>query len=166
MKPTVSLTLRWLAACHAMLYSRQGAALYISPRPLLCCSRGLFFLFADPSLPSHRLHHHLGRDDCAAMAGDLAVLAPSTSSGVETENHYWKNVLIIVPVVMCSLATLSYVLRLVCRGIVRAPTIKTEDVLMGIGLLLSYGVTAFTVYSQSFPIAKGCNVETSPTVPG
>ncbi|KAH8883254.1 hypothetical protein GQ53DRAFT_753136 [Thozetella sp. PMI_491] len=63
------------------------------------------------------------------------------------EDVYWKNVLIAVPILFCALATASYILRIVCRRLNHGGSIKIEDVLMGIGLLLSYGVTAWTVYT-------------------
>lgn len=64
------------------------------------------------------------------------------------ENRYWKNVLIIVPIVGTALATLSYVLRLYSRRFTTAG-LKVEDWLMGAGLLLSYCATAFVVNSES-----------------
>lgn len=72
---------------------------------------------------------------------------PQRASVPKIENVYWKNVLTIVPIIMCALATVSYILRLVCRRVLVGVRLKAEDFLMGIGLLLSYGVTAFTIYS-------------------
>lgn len=63
------------------------------------------------------------------------------------ENRYWKNVLTVVPIVGAALATLSYALRLFSRRFT-ASGLKLEDLLMGIGLLISYCTTAFVVYSE------------------
>ncbi|KAK1142938.1 hypothetical protein N8T08_007179 [Aspergillus melleus] len=63
------------------------------------------------------------------------------------ENKYWKNVLTVVPIVGAALATISYALRLFSRRFTAAG-FKLEDLLMGIGLLISYCATAFVVYSE------------------
>ncbi|RAL13919.1 uncharacterized protein BO97DRAFT_29340 [Aspergillus homomorphus CBS 101889] len=60
------------------------------------------------------------------------------------ENKYWKNALIIIPIVGAVIATLTYVLRLYSRRITTAG-LQLEDWLMGIGLILSYCATAFVV---------------------
>ncbi|EAW11020.1 uncharacterized protein ACLA_066560 [Aspergillus clavatus NRRL 1] len=65
---------------------------------------------------------------------------------VYKENTYWKNVLIIVPTIGAGLATLIYLLRLHARRL-RHIGFLVEDVLMGIGLLLSYFLTGFVVDS-------------------
>lgn len=63
------------------------------------------------------------------------------------ENRYWKNVLTVVPIVGAALATLSYGLRVFSRRFTTTG-LKLEDLLMGIGLLISYCATAFVVYSE------------------
>ncbi|KAE8422281.1 hypothetical protein BDV36DRAFT_311397 [Aspergillus pseudocaelatus] len=61
------------------------------------------------------------------------------------ENTYWKNVLTVVPIVGAAIATLTYILRLVsCR--ISTVGLRLEDLLMGIGLILSYCATAFVIY--------------------
>lgn len=66
------------------------------------------------------------------------------------ENTYWKNVLTVVPIVGAAIATLTYILRLVsCR--ISTVGLRLEDLLMGIGLILSYCATAFVIYSRSLP---------------
>ncbi|KAB8274905.1 hypothetical protein BDV30DRAFT_248169 [Aspergillus minisclerotigenes] len=61
------------------------------------------------------------------------------------ENTYWKNVLTVVPIVGAAIATLTYLLRLVsCR--ISTAGLRLEDLLMGIGLILSYCATAFVIY--------------------
>ncbi|KAE8336746.1 hypothetical protein BDV24DRAFT_178151 [Aspergillus arachidicola] len=61
------------------------------------------------------------------------------------ENTYWKNVLTVVPIVGAAIATLTYLLRLVsCR--ISTVGLRLEDLLMGIGLILSYCATAFVIY--------------------
>lgn len=64
------------------------------------------------------------------------------------ENTYWKNVLTIVPIVGSCVATIVYFLRLFARRVGGTTKWQLEDVLMGIGVLISYGATAFVVYSQ------------------
>jgi hypothetical protein len=59
-------------------------------------------------------------------------------------NPYWKNVLTIVPIVGAGLATLVFLLRLYCRRM-KAVRFQLEDYLMGVGLIISYCVTAFVV---------------------
>jgi hypothetical protein len=63
------------------------------------------------------------------------------------ENTYWKNVLTIVPIVGASVATVTYLLRLYSRRMTAAG-FKLEDILMGIGLIISYCATAFVVESE------------------
>ncbi|KAI9038843.1 uncharacterized protein KD926_010176 [Aspergillus affinis] len=59
---------------------------------------------------------------------------------------YWGNVLTIVPVVGAAVATFVYILRLVaCR--MSTFGWRLEELLMGIGLFLSYGATAFVIYT-------------------
>lgn len=66
------------------------------------------------------------------------------------ENTYWKNVLTVVPIVGAAIATLTYLLRLVsCR--ISTVGLRLEDLLMGIGLILSYCATAFVIYSRFLP---------------
>lgn len=64
------------------------------------------------------------------------------------ENTYWKNVLTIVPIVSSGVATIIYFLRLFARRVGGTRKWQLEDVLMGIGVLISYGATVFVVYSQ------------------
>ncbi|KAJ5497204.1 hypothetical protein N7463_009191, partial [Penicillium fimorum] len=59
-------------------------------------------------------------------------------------NTYWKNVLTIVPIVGAGVATIIYLLRLYCRRM-KAVGFHLEDYLMGVGLILSYCVTAFVI---------------------
>ncbi|KAB8228163.1 uncharacterized protein BDW43DRAFT_304090 [Aspergillus alliaceus] len=61
-------------------------------------------------------------------------------------NEYWGDVVTIVPTIGAATATLIYILRLVaCRKYTVG--CQLEDWLMGIGLVLSYGATAFVVYT-------------------
>ncbi|CRL21505.1 unnamed protein product [Penicillium camemberti] len=60
------------------------------------------------------------------------------------ENTYWKNVLTIVPIVGAGLATMTFLLRLYCRRM-KAVGLLLEDYLMGVGLIISFAVTAFVV---------------------
>ncbi|PYH82444.1 integral membrane protein [Aspergillus uvarum CBS 121591] len=60
------------------------------------------------------------------------------------ENRYWKNALTIVPIVGAAFATVTYALRLYSRRYTTAG-LKLEDLLMGVGLILSYCATAFVV---------------------
>lgn len=64
-------------------------------------------------------------------------------------DKYWKDVLIIVPNVGAGTATLVYLLRLYSRRLA-AVGLLLEDLLMGIGLLISYCATAFVVQSEHF----------------
>ncbi|KAJ5812824.1 hypothetical protein N7447_009847 [Penicillium robsamsonii] len=61
-------------------------------------------------------------------------------------NTYWKNVLTIVPIVGAGVASIIYLLRLYCRR-TKAVGFHLEDYLMGVGLILSYCVTAFVVFT-------------------
>ncbi|KAH1629913.1 hypothetical protein KXV25_003215 [Aspergillus fumigatus] len=60
------------------------------------------------------------------------------------QNTYWKNVLTIVPIVGAGVATITYLLRLYSRRLTAAGFFL-EDLLMGIGLIISYCATAFVV---------------------
>lgn len=60
-------------------------------------------------------------------------------------SHYWRNVLIIVPIVGTAIATIFFILRLCCRYVV-ARKFRVEDLLMGMGLLCTYGVAICQVY--------------------
>jgi hypothetical protein len=62
-------------------------------------------------------------------------------------NLYWQNILTVVPIVGAGIATLIYLLRLYSRRL-SAVGLLLEDVLMGIGLLISYCATAFVVQSE------------------
>lgn len=62
-------------------------------------------------------------------------------------NTYWKNVLTIVPIVGAGVATMIYLLRLYCRRM-KAVGLQLEDYLMGVGLIISFAVTAFVVDSE------------------
>lgn len=63
------------------------------------------------------------------------------------QNLYWKDVLTIVPIVGAGIATIIYLLRLYSRRLA-AVGLLLEDILMGIGLLISYCATAFVVQSE------------------
>lgn len=64
------------------------------------------------------------------------------------EPDYWKNVLIIVPIVCTAFATLCFILRIYSRlKVLRG--LRVEDVLMGVGLILTSGVAACIVYCES-----------------
>ena len=61
---------------------------------------------------------------------------------------YWKNVLIIVPVVCTAFASLCFALRIYSRlKVLRG--LRVEDVLMGVGLLCTWGVVGCIVYCES-----------------
>lgn len=61
---------------------------------------------------------------------------------------YWKHVLIIVPIVGTAFATLCFTLRIYSRlKVLRG--LRVEDILMGVGLICTYGVAACTVYCKS-----------------
>ena len=64
------------------------------------------------------------------------------------ENPYWKNVLTIVPLLSSALATVVYLLRVFARRLGVSGWL-VEDLLRGMGVLVSYGATVFVVYSQS-----------------
>lgn len=64
------------------------------------------------------------------------------------EDTYWKNVLTIMPIVRSGVATIIYFLRLFARRVGGTSRWQLEDMLMGIGMLISYGATIFVVYSQ------------------
>ena len=72
------------------------------------------------------------------------------------EDRYWKNVLTIVPIVASGVATIIYGLRLFARRVGTSSGWQLEDLLMGIGVLVSYGATIFVVYSlfTSIHLAK------------
>ncbi|THC94980.1 hypothetical protein EYZ11_005533 [Aspergillus tanneri] len=61
-------------------------------------------------------------------------------------NEYWGNVVTIVPAIGAGIATIVYILRLVAC---RTATVgwRLEELLMGIGLVLSYGATTFVIYT-------------------
>lgn len=63
------------------------------------------------------------------------------------EDPYWKNVLTIVPIVASGVATIIYGLRLFARRAGTSSGWQLEDLLMGIGVLVSYGAMIFVVYS-------------------
>lgn len=64
-------------------------------------------------------------------------------------SHYWRNVLIIVPIV----ATIFFILRLYYRNVV-AHKLRVDDILMGMGLLCTYGVATCQVYCKYLGILK------------
>jgi hypothetical protein len=79
--------------------------------------------------------------------------SPTVRDRMSIENTYWKNVLTVVPIVGAALATLTYILRLVsCR--ISTVGLRLEDLLMGIGLILSYCATAFVIYSRFRPFVS------------
>lgn len=53
------------------------------------------------------------------------------------EDRYWKNVLTIVPIVASGVATIIYGLRLFARRVGTSSGWQLEDLLMGIGVLVS-----------------------------
>ena len=60
---------------------------------------------------------------------------------------YWKHVLIIVPIVATAFATLCFTLRIYSRlKVLRG--LRVEDILMGVGLICTYGVAACIVYCE------------------
>ncbi|KAE8347393.1 hypothetical protein BDV24DRAFT_173266 [Aspergillus arachidicola] len=63
-------------------------------------------------------------------------------------SDYWRNVLIVVPIICGTLATAIFLLRLYYRR-VESTAFKIEDLLMGLGLFFSYGITACTTFSES-----------------
>jgi hypothetical protein len=60
---------------------------------------------------------------------------------------YWKDILIIVPVVCTAFATFCYGLRIYSRLKV-LHGLRVEDILMGAGLICTYGVAACTIYCK------------------
>ncbi|KAJ5604537.1 hypothetical protein N7510_009691, partial [Penicillium lagena] len=60
---------------------------------------------------------------------------------------HWRNALIIVPIVGTTVATIFFILRLCCRYVV-AHKLRVEDLLMGMGLLCTYGVATCQVYCK------------------
>ncbi|KAJ5344357.1 uncharacterized protein N7506_002722 [Penicillium brevicompactum] len=70
---------------------------------------------------------------------------------------YWKHVLIIVPIVATAFATLCFTLRIYSRlKVLRG--LRVEDILMGVGLICTYGVAACIVYSGFLDIGSGRNI--------
>ena len=63
------------------------------------------------------------------------------------EDPYWKSVLIIVPIVASGVATIISGLRLFARRAGTSSGWQLGDLLMGIGVLVSYGAMIFVVYS-------------------
>ncbi len=60
---------------------------------------------------------------------------------------HWRKVLIVVPIVGTAVATIIYALRLYARHMV-TQKLRVEDVLMGIGLIFTWGVAVCTVYGK------------------
>lgn len=70
------------------------------------------------------------------------------------QSHYWRDVLIIVPIVGTTIATIFFIIRLSCRYFV-AHKLRVEDLLMGMGLLCTYGVAICVVYCKySNPLTR------------
>ncbi|GKZ76853.1 hypothetical protein AnigIFM56816_008142 [Aspergillus niger] len=63
-----------------------------------------------------------------------------------TPLNHWGITLVVVPIVACVVTTLFFILRLYSRRLVRQK-LDLGDVLMGIGLFFSYGLTLCTVIS-------------------
>ncbi|KAJ5999569.1 hypothetical protein N7451_007379, partial [Penicillium sp. IBT 35674x] len=72
-------------------------------------------------------------------------------------NHYWRNVLIIVPIVGTAVATVIFCLRLYARYIT-VHQLRVEDILMGMGVLCTYGVAICTIYSAIHGIGLGQSI--------
>jgi hypothetical protein len=63
---------------------------------------------------------------------------------------HWKIVLIVVPIVATSTATAFYLLRIYSR--IRAlHGLLAEDILMGLGVICTYGVATCIVYCEYMP---------------
>jgi hypothetical protein len=60
---------------------------------------------------------------------------------------YEKYVMTAAPIVFAILATLAYLLRLYARRI-SAVALWYDDLLMGIGLCISYGATVSVIFSE------------------
>ncbi|KAJ5198704.1 uncharacterized protein N7498_007821 [Penicillium cinerascens] len=71
--------------------------------------------------------------------------------------HYWRNVLIIVPIIGTAIATIFFILRLCCRYVV-AQKFRVEDLLMGMELLCTYRVAICQVYSAIQGIGIGQSI--------
>ncbi|KAJ5931146.1 hypothetical protein N7466_006639 [Penicillium verhagenii] len=69
-------------------------------------------------------------------------------------DHHWRDILIIVPVVGTAVATVVFFLRLYARYIT-VRRLRVEDILMGMGLLCTYGVAVCTIYSAVHGIGIG-----------
>jgi len=63
-------------------------------------------------------------------------------------NSHWKQVLIIVPIVGTVIATIIYVLRLFARHMI-TQKLRIEDIIMGLGLIFTWGVAGCVVYGES-----------------
>lgn len=61
-----------------------------------------------------------------------------------TPLNHWGITLVVVPIVACVVTTIFFVLRLYSRRLVRQ-NLNVGDMLMGIGLAFSYGLTLCTV---------------------
>ncbi|KAJ5087142.1 hypothetical protein N7456_010758, partial [Penicillium angulare] len=75
--------------------------------------------------------------------------------------HHWRKILIIIPIVGTAVATIVFVLRLYARHIA-VHTLRVEDLLMGMGLLCTYGVAICTVYSAFYGIGLGQSIYVLP----
>ncbi|OQE18638.1 hypothetical protein PENSTE_c017G06150 [Penicillium steckii] len=62
-------------------------------------------------------------------------------------NSQWKQILIIVPIVGTASATILYVLRLYARHMI-TQKLRIEDIIMGLGLIFTWGVAACVVYGR------------------
>ncbi|GLA52311.1 hypothetical protein AnigIFM63604_009160 [Aspergillus niger] len=71
-----------------------------------------------------------------------------------TPLNHWGFTLVVVPIVACVVATLFFILRLYSRRIVRQK-LDLGDMLMGMGLLFSYGLTLCTVISAFNGVGHG-----------
>ncbi|KAJ5216693.1 uncharacterized protein N7469_011558 [Penicillium citrinum] len=69
-------------------------------------------------------------------------------------NSHWKQVLIIVPIVGTTIATIIYVLRLFARHMI-TQKLRIEDIIMGLGLIFTWGVAGCVVYAAFHGIGVG-----------
>ena len=77
----------------------------------------------------------------------------ASTSSQEPSADYDKRITIVVPVVFAVLSLFVYFLRLFARRMTAAKW-GVDDLLMGIGLLLSFGATFSTVWSEHEPFSS------------
>lgn len=66
---------------------------------------------------------------------------------------YDKNVMTVVPIVFAVLATVAYGFRLYARK-VAGVALWYDDLLMGIGLCISYGATASIIFCKPYQTSR------------